>query len=205
MPGIIFTKKDLSVIQSAFNSGKPVVLPTDTIYGIAVPAQDKKAVTRLYRLRKRNREKPFIIMISSLKDLSIFDISLDKEKQGYLKRIWPNELTVILDCSGKKYAYLHRGTKTLGFRIPNNKSLLRIIRKTGPLVVPSANIEGMPEATSVKEAFDYFKEKPYYIDKGKIKNRPSTIISLVDNEFKIIRQGSYKLKKNEYFRPSIDN
>ncbi|MDD4409786.1 MAG: L-threonylcarbamoyladenylate synthase [Candidatus Pacebacteria bacterium] len=205
MKQIIFTKNDHSVIEEAFASGIPVVMPTDTIYGVTVPALEKKSVMKLYRLRKRNPNKPFIILISSLKDLALFDIFLDEEKKEYLKGFWPGEVTAILDCPQKEFYYLHRGTKALAFRVPKDKELIRLLKKTGPLVAPSANIEGMPEAKNIADAHGYFKEKAVYIDKGVIKGLPSTIISLANNKFEIIRKGSYKMNKNEYFRSSINN
>lgn len=202
---MLLNRKEINSVIESINSGKPVVLPTDTIYGIIASALNKQAVLNLYKLRKRNKEKPFIILISSIKDLSLFGINVDKEINLYLKRIWPNKITVMLECKNKDYNYLHRGKKTLAFRLPEDKWLRALIKKVGPIVVPSANLEGMPEARNVKEAYAYFGDKATYIDKGTIRGGSSTIISLVNNQFEIIRKGSYKIKVNEYFRSSINN
>jgi L-threonylcarbamoyladenylate synthase len=198
-------KKDIEIIRRSFEERVPVVIPTDTIYGICAPALDKIAVQRLYRIRKRNPEKPFLIIISSLKDISKFGIELDKELKNYLGGIWPGKVTVILDCNNKELTYLHRKTKSLAFRLPDSGELISLVKKVGPLVAPSANLEGMPEAKTITEAEAYFGKKATYIDRGRINGKASTIISLVGKEFRIIREGSRKIKKSEYFRSSINN
>jgi L-threonylcarbamoyladenylate synthase len=199
-----FGKKEINQIKKGLES-KPAVVPTDTIYGIIASALDKKAVLNLYKIRQRDKGKPFIILISSIKDLELFNIELDKNQLSYLKKIWPSKVTVILKCKEKRMQYLHRGSKALAFRIPDKDWLRSLIRKIGPIVAPSANIEGKKEARNIKEAYGYFGDKAIYFDGGRLGSASSTIISLVDGQFKIIRKGSYRIKKNEYFRPSINN
>ncbi|MFA5080458.1 MAG: L-threonylcarbamoyladenylate synthase [Candidatus Paceibacterota bacterium] len=205
MKKIVFGKKEIDLVSNAYLIKKPAVLPTDTIYGITVPAFEKKAVLNLYKLRKRDYRKPFIILISSLKDLSLFGVKLDTKRIAWLKKIWPQNLTVIVPCDEKRFNYLHRDKGTLAFRLPDDKWLIRLIKTTGPIVAPSANIEGQSPAETVSEAYEYFGDKAVYLDGGKNKRKSSTIVSLENNSFKIIRQGGYKLKKNEYFRPNDNN
>ncbi|BFT94563.1 MAG: L-threonylcarbamoyladenylate synthase [Minisyncoccus archaeiphilus] len=204
MEEVVFTEEDKEKVMAAFATRKPVVLPTDTIYGIVAPAKDKKAVLSLYSLRQRDLEKPFIILISSVQEITLFGINLSQTESAYLERLWPNKVTVILKCINPNFHYLHRGTESLAFRVPDNPSLVELINAIGPIVAPSANIAGMPEAKNIEEAIKYFGNQAEYIDKGIIDNHPSTIISLVDG-LKIIRQGGIKINKDEYFRPSINN
>lgn len=200
----VFGKKEIELIRAAYSLGLAVVIPTDTIYGVTALALDRKGVLGLYKLRKRDIKKPFIILISSLDDLALFEVELSDSEKIWLKSVWPNRLTVILPCKQKEYTYLHRGSKALAFRIPDNKWLIKLIKTVGPIVAPSANVEGEKFAETIEEAYNYFGDKAVYLDAGRIKGNSSTIVSLVDN-FRIIRQGGYKLKKNEYFRPNIDN
>ncbi|MFA6252111.1 MAG: L-threonylcarbamoyladenylate synthase [Candidatus Paceibacterota bacterium] len=197
-------KKEIDIVVDAYDTGKAVVIPTDTIYGITCRALDKKAVLSLYKLRERDLDKPFIILVSSLKDLDLFDIELDREQKKWLKSIWPEKVTVILKCNDKRFKYLYRNKRSLAFRIPNEKWLLKLISIAGPIVAPSANLQGLDFAETIHKAYEYFGEKAVYIDAGKLKSKASTIVSLED-DFRIIRQGSFKIKKNEYFRPSINN
>ena len=200
----MFTEEDKEKVISAFTARRPVVLPTDTIYGIVAPAKDKKLVLSLYSLRQRDLEKPFIILISSVQEIASFGIDLNQTEKAYLEKLWPNKVTVILKCMNPNFHYLHRGTESLAFRLPDNPSLVELINVIGPIVAPSANIAGMPEAKTIEEATKYFRNQVEYINKGIIDNHPSTIISLVDG-LEIIRQGDVKINKDEYFRPSINN
>lgn len=175
--------------------GKIGVMPTDTIYGIVGLVLNPKAVEEIYLLRKRAVDKPMIVLISSLDDLKKFDIVLTKIQENFLNKIWPNPVSVVLSCTSKKFAYLHRGKKSLAFRIPKNEILLEILKTVGPLVAPSANPEGVPVAATLDEAKKYFNNKvAFYIDGGRIKSKPSTVIQLNGNgSYKMLRQGSFKL------------
>ncbi|MBI5913269.1 threonylcarbamoyl-AMP synthase [Candidatus Azambacteria bacterium] len=171
------------------------VLPTDTLYGLVGCALSQKAVARIYRLRKRDPKKPCIILISSLRDLTRFGVKADAQTKRFLNTVWPGKVSVVLPCPLKKFAYVHRGTKTLAFRMPKNALLQRILRKTGPLVAPSANIEGMPSATTITEAKRYFGEAAdFYMNAGRRVSAPSTLVAVEHGRIVIKRHGSAKVK-----------
>ena len=195
------------------------VLATDTLYGIVGSALSKKAVARIYRLRKRDPKKPFIILIASARDCARFGVKIDKQIKKISSTVWPGKVSVILPvcprakrlahkqqssgaiaqswltCLDKKYAYLHRGTETLAFRVPASVRVRRLLQKTGPLVAPSANSEGMPPATTVSEAKKYFGERvDFYINTGKRASAPSTLVAIESGRIVIKRQGSAKIK-----------
>lgn len=166
------------------------VFPTDTIYGIVGSALDKKTVEKIYKLRKRNKQKPMIILVGSKKDLELFEISLSKEQEKSLKKFWPGKVSVILECKKKKFEYLHRGKNSLAFRLPKEKWLKEFLKRTGPLVAPSANLEGEKPAKTINEAKKYFQDKvDFYVDFGKLQSKPSMIISLgKKGEVEILRK-----------------
>ena len=169
----------ISEAEKILKKGGIGVLPTDTIYGLAGLAFSKKAVERIYRVKKRSKDKPFIILISLLKDLKLFDIKIDNEILAVLKKIFPAKASVILPCKNKKFFYLHRGKNSLAFRIPKDLWLRKLLSRTGPLVAPSANLEGKPRARTIKQAKKYFGEKiDFYCYKGKIKRKPSIILEI---------------------------
>lgn len=176
--------------------GVVAVMPTDTVYGICGSALNRQAVEKIYKLRKRNFKKPMIILISGLNDLKIFGVKLSKKDQKILKMIWPAKISIVLECKNKKFEYLHRKTKTLAFRIPQNKFLLKILKIAGPLVAPSANWEGEQPAKTIFEAKKYFGNKVAYYDAGKIANKTSTLIKLKDGKYEIIRKGAGLNKLN---------
>lgn len=175
--------------------GQVGVIPTDTIYGIVGSALNKKTVEEIYRLRKRSSNKPMIILISSLDDLKKFDIKFTQTQDDFLKKIWPNPVSVVLPCTSKKFRYLHRGTNSLAFRVPRDRKLVDILKEVGPLVAPSANFEGEPPSQTIDEAKRYFGDQAsFYVDGGRLESVPSTLIQLnEDGSWKMLRQGDFKL------------
>ena len=189
---------DLKSTAIYIQKGEIAVIPTDTLYGIVGSAFSKKAVEKIYAIKGRDENKPFIVLISSVSDLKKFGIVLSIPQKKFLSRIWPNPVSVILPCSSKKFEYLHRGTKSLAFRFPKNKKLQDFLKKTGPLVAPSANPQGEKPAETISEAKKYFSEKVlYYVSKGRKKGKPSTIVSLLKEQPIILRQGSLKINSTE--------
>ncbi|OGI16982.1 MAG: threonylcarbamoyl-AMP synthase [Candidatus Moranbacteria bacterium RBG_19FT_COMBO_42_6] len=171
------------------------VLPTDTLYGIVCSAKNKKSVEHVYELRERNLKKPSIILISDIKDLKFFNIKPDKRTHELLSQIWPGKVSVILPCVCKKCDYLHRGTKSLAFRLPDKTDLVGLIKKTGPLIAPSANLEGLLPATTIKEAHDYFEDAvDFYVSGGKLESLPSTIVEIKKGNLSVKRQGAVAIK-----------
>ena len=185
--------KEKKVIEILKNGGVGVI-PTDTIYGLVGSTFSRTAVERIYKIKNRPDDSPFIILISSLKDLESFDIKINKEQAKILKKFWPGKVSIILSCKSAKYKYLHRGTKSLAFRFPNKRSLIEIIRKTGPLVAPSANLSNEKPAENIKEAKKYFGDNvDFYLADGILKSNPSTLIRLDKNSEIIVLRGNIKL------------
>ena len=179
--------------------GGVVVLPTDTLYGICASAFSKKTVEKIYEIKGRDEQKPFIILISKIEDLKKFGIKLTKDQKNILEKLWPNKVSVILACTSKKYSYLHRGTCSLAFRFPKKKSVLKILDQTGPLVAPSANPQGLSPARNIAEAKKYFGNQIdlYISGRTVLSAMPSTIVKLyTPGLVEILRQGNFKVPKD---------
>lgn len=190
------TAQEFEQIVSILKNGGIGVIPTDTIYGIVGSALKEKTVERIYDLRKRAKDKPMIILISDLKDLELFNIHLDSKQKELLDSIWPNQVSVILPCPEMKLTYLHRGKKSLAFRLPNNDFLRKLLALTGPLVAPSANFEAEAPAMTIPDAMYYFaQEIEFYLDCGKLESSPSTLIEIDGDRLNVLRQGSFTLPK----------
>lgn len=156
------------------------VFPTDTLYGLVGSALKQETVERIYRVRKRNPVKPFIILLSSVSELRRFNIRPDRRIRGFLETVWPGPVSVVLDCPGHKFKYLHRGTQSLAFRIPASQSLRALLKRTGPLVAPTANTEGEPPAQTIREAQDYFGAgADFYFGTIRKTGEPSTLIRIL--------------------------
>ena len=166
----------------ALKSGDIAVMPTDTLYGIVGKAENGETVNRIYELRRRAPNKPCIMLIADVNELEKFSVSLSEKQKDAVKKYWTNSsdpTSIVLECLDKKFEYLHRGTKTLAFRLPAQKELRDLILKTGPLVAPSANLEGLPPAKNITEAQKYFGDfVDIYIDGGEIGGKASKVIEL---------------------------
>jgi len=196
----IFQKINKNIIN-VIKEGGVGVLPTDTLYGLVALALNKKAVKRVYQLKKRNPQKPCIILISSLKDLDIFGVCLSQSQNKFLKRAWPGRVSVVLMVGQKKQArtiemsYLKPLNQTLAFRMPKPAWLRSLLKKTGPLIAPSCNPEGLEPAKTIKQAKEYFGDKvDFYLNKKTLQGSPSTLITFQGEEVVVLRQGEVKLK-----------
>ncbi len=183
-------KKFSGEAQKILKQGGIGVIPTDTLYGIVCPAMSSSAVQRVYRLRKRSANKPVIVLAGKTGDLKLFGIKPELKTARILRRLWPGPISVILPCESRKFRYLHRGRKTIAFRIPADAALRRFLGRTGPLIAPSANTEGKAPAKTIKEAQKYFGRKiDFYIDGGNLKSKPSSLVSLKNGKISVIRKG----------------
>lgn len=181
--------------STILKSGGVGVIPTDTIYGLVGSALKPDTVGRIYKVRKRSPDKPFIILISKLADLKKFDIQLSSDQKKFLSANWPGPVSVILPCPSPRFKYLHRDTKTLAFRLPSHKPLRQLLASTGPLVAPSANPEGLPPAKNITEAKTYFDDKIDFYQSGKTKETPSALVKISESgKIEVLRQGKVNLQ-----------
>ena len=176
-----------SSILSLIN-GEIGVMATDTIYGLVCCALNENTVNRLYKLKNRAPSKPFIILISKLSDLDLFEIKLNDYEIRFLNQTWPGPVSCILKCPSDKFSYLHLGHQSLAFRVPNKQDLVNLISKTGPLIATSANPECLQPAKDIRRAKDYFGNKvDFYRDEGTLDNTASKIIKLDNANVTVIR------------------
>ncbi len=168
-------KKDLNNIIKILKNDGVGVMPTDTLYGLVGSAFSKKAIDRIYKLKKRDKKKKLIVLISSIDDLKKFKIVLNEKEKEVLNKFWPHSIKI---SRGKPEA-VSVILNNIAFRLPKNKKLIDILKKTGPLVAPSANLEGKKPAENIKEAKEYFGDKmDFYLAGGNLRSEPSIIIKL---------------------------
>lgn len=181
-------KKPLELILNH----EPIIVPTDTVYGLVCRYDSKSAVETIYKLKKRPRRKPLILFGYSWRVLKRF-VDLKKtvvrarRSVQYIKQ-WPGPLTLILPASNKVPKYLNKGFKTIGIRVPNNKFLLKLLKRCpgGVLASTSANISGQSDKEPQKELL---KKVKLFI-KAKSKEmlfKPSKVIKIKKAKVKILR------------------
>lgn len=186
-------KKTIKETLKIIKKGGVVICPTDTVYGLISDATNRKAVEKVFKIKKRPKEKPIPVFIRDIKMARNF-AQIEKKQEIFLKKAWPGKTTFILKRKNKLPGMLFRGRKTIGLRIPKYK-LINILleRLNGPLSGTSANISGRPAWGKIKEVLRQFenqKSRPdLIIDAGNLKpSRPSKIIDLTFSKPKTLRK-----------------
>lgn len=179
------------VINVLKNNGV-VIFPTETVYGIGGNALSNDVVDKIYRIKQRPKEKALNIMLSNKDKIGFYaEVVSDLEKK-IIDKFMPGPITIILKKKNNFGDYFTSNNDTIGIRIPEHKIIKSILEKVDfPLIAPSANITGKESGTQIFNIINDFKDKvDIIIDLGDIKEGlPSTIVQVVDNEIKILRQG----------------
>lgn len=167
------------------------LLPSDTIYGLSGRAMDETAVGRIRRIKGRANDKPFIVLVSSIKMLGLLSIPL--EQAGPVKEYWPGPLSAVFKAPGAP-DWLRAADGTLAVRLPDYPELRSLIDRTGPLISTSANLSGGQPAATVQESKERFGDKlDFYVDIGPLNNPPSTVVSVKGKRLEVLRPGTIKI------------
>lgn len=178
-------------LAKQLNSGKPLILPTETVYGLFAQALDETAVNRVYEIKGRPRDKAMNLNVASLEDIFRFSIDQPPYLETLYQAFLPGPLTVILKANNQVPTWINSGLKTVGFRVPNHPVTLELIRRTGPLIGPSANLSGQESGISFSEIKNQLgQDLPGYADDTAISGLDSTILDLSGERGKILRQGT---------------
>ena len=139
---------DCKSALKTLKSGLPIIFPTDTLPAIGCLP---KFSNTIYKFKKRNRDKPLILMGSEYNQL--IDYVHESAKEDYEKiasKYWPGALTMVIPASEKQTTILTSNDLTLGMRIPNSYMAQSFMRETGPLLTSSANISGLKGSITIE-------------------------------------------------------
>jgi len=177
-------------------SGLPVIFPTDTLPAIGCLPKFSKII---YEFKKRDRNKPLILMGSEYKQL--IDYVHESAKEDYeniASKYWPGALTMVIPASEKQTKILTSNDLTLGLRIPNSYIAQSLMKETGPLLTSSANISGFQGSTTVEGiALDFPSVKILGpIPWGKRSGKASTIIFWKKSgDWRLVRKGEVLVRE----------
>ena len=170
--------------------GGVIAYPTDTIYGFGCDILNKKAIQRIYQIKKRDRSKPFSFICSDLKNISEYAQVTDYAYKT-MKRLLPGPYTFILPGTKLVPKIMLTKRKTVGIRVPNNNICLAIVEALGhPIISTSVGWSGrevLSDPQQIEETFG--SQIDLTIDGGILPNQPSSIISLLDDLPEVIRAG----------------
>lgn len=159
-----------------------VVIPTDTVYGLAADAFSPKAVKNLLDAKGRTAQSPPPVLIGNLDTLNALADFVPAVARKLADTFWPGALTMILKAQPALSWDLGETKGTVALRMPDHKIALALLAETGPLAVSSANLTGKPAATTCAQAHDYLESSvSVYLDAGNSpKGEASTILDLTE-------------------------
>lgn len=138
--------------RQAVSRGELIVIPTDTVYGVAADAFSPTAVQRLLDAKGRGRDQPPPVLIGSTDTLVALAESVPEPVQRLIDAFWPGGLTIVLPAQPSLVWDLGETKGTVAVRMPEGRVALELLAETGPLAVSSANLTGQPAAVSAVEA-----------------------------------------------------
>ncbi len=157
----------LEVARTAIGRGALVVIPTDTVYGVAADAFNAEAVQRLLDAKGRSRQSPPPVLIGGIPTLDALAVDVPQPVRDLVEAFWPGGLTVIVNAQPSLVWDLGETRGTVALRMPSNQIALDLLAETGPLAVSSANLSGMPAASNAQSAQAALGEKiDVYLDGG---------------------------------------
>lgn len=177
---------------SALRRGDLVVLPTDTVYGVAADAFDRVGTRRVFEAKDRQRSFPLPVLVRSPKQVLGLVTQVPEAAEHLMAAYWPGPLTLVVPSDPNLTWDLGDAQGTVALRMPLDDVTLDVIREVGPLAVTSANESGQPPARTAVEAREALGEAvAVYLDGGPRRDvSPSTIIDLTRGEAHVLREGS---------------
>ena len=196
------TECNLALIVSEILNGKVLVFPTETSYGLGCDATNQESVNKIFKIKGRSDDKPLLVVVDSIetaKKYLVWNETLEK----LAKKYWPGPLTIVGEYSGGNLAKGVVGKdNTVAVRVsafPLIQSITQKIQR--PLVATSANLAGEPSLFDSTEIINVFKNKSeqpdIILNYGVLsQSEPTTLISVIDNNISILRQGGLTVNIN---------
>ena len=178
-------------MAAAVASGRLVVMPTDTVYGIGADAFDSRAVAALLAAKGRGRDMPVGVLVGSWHTIDGLVYSVSEDARELIRAFWPGALSLVVVQAPSLQWDLGDARGTVMLRMPLQPVAIELLRQTGPMAVSSANVSGQPPATTADEARRQLGDLvDVYLDGGTAEQQAaSTILDLSGPQPRILREG----------------
>lgn len=184
--------EEFEKVIEVIKSNGLVLVPTETVYGIAANAFSDEACQRVFIAKDRAEDNPLIVHVSDKEMIKSLTNSISEIEEKLIDTFMPGPFTLILENNNSVCRTASAGNSTIGIRMPSNNIINKIIRFSRiPLAAPSANISGRPSGTCLEDIFDELKNKvDCIIDGGKCKiGIESTVVKVENGVPTILRPG----------------
>lgn len=196
----------LSRSADALTAGRLVVLPTDTVYGLAADAFSPEAVAALLVAKGRGRDMPPAVLVPGPLTLDALAASVQSAVRDLVEAFWPGPLTVVCRAQPSLDWDLGDTHGTVAVRMPLHPVSLELLARTGPLAVSSANLSGSPAATTVERAREQLGDAvSVYLDGGPSPRAAlaSTIVDGTGTRLRVLRDGALPLQQLREVVPDL--
>lgn len=185
-------------IKKVLDNDGVIAFVTDTVWGLGCLPNSEKAVRKIYDIKKREAQKPLILMSNDIENLKPYVKSLSSKAENLVEKYFPGALTLVLEKTEKAPDYMTSGFNTVGIRVPDNQVFEEICEaSTGHvLATTSANLSHEPSAKNYEQAVLNMDGKADLIveDFGCVaKGLESTVVLVINDDVKILRQGAIVL------------
>ena len=182
---------EIEKIVECLGSGGVVLIPTDTVYGLAVSPKFDKSIDRLFALKRRPRNVNLPIMVASDAELEPLGFEVSESARRLLRSpLIPGSLTLAMGFSSDYRPEWLAGREEAAVRIPNDERLLSVLRQTGPLLVTSANAHSAETPDNIADILAQLDGPPdLSIDGGTLRTTASTLVNCRVDPPKIERIG----------------
>ncbi|MBI3508054.1 MAG: threonylcarbamoyl-AMP synthase [Chlamydiia bacterium] len=176
---------------SALKAGEVVIIPTETVYGLAACVHLPGAVQKIFQLKRRPADNPLIVHVASVEEALSLIEPPPEEFFLLANRFWPGPLTLVVRKRSSVTDLVSAGLPSIALRMPAHPLALALIQAAGPLAAPSANLSGKPSPTTLQDALEDFGDQvPITIDGGPCAiGIESTVVSLWDKTPTLLRPG----------------
>lgn len=180
-------------VVAAVKAGKPVILPTDTVYGLCADAYREKPVRRLYTLKRRPETMPTAMLAADLEAILDAVPELRGRAAVMARALLPGPYTLVLPNPGRRFRWLGGARPdTIGVRVPDLPEECRaVLERVGVVAATSANVHGAPDPARIEDVPDEIRNAVAAIlDTGTLPGTPSTVIDLTGREPQVLREGA---------------
>ena len=173
----------------AIRAGRPVVLPTDTVYGLCADPDNEAAAAEVARLKGRGERQPIAVLARDVERLVERVPELDER---VLRALLPGPYTLVLPNPARRYPWLTGDRETIGVRVPELPAVTAdVLDEVGAVLATSANVHGGPDPKRLAEVPDEIRSAcGVLVDAGELPGTPSTVLDLTGDEPRILREGA---------------
>lgn len=177
---------------AVLRSGHAIVMPTDTVYGLAVVPEVAGAIDQLFTLKDRSAGQPIAVLVADVAQALALVEPPSDEVRAWMDHWWPGPLTLVLRRSDAALGLdLGGAPATIGVRCPDHAFVRALAAAVGPIAATSANRSGAPTpATAAEAAASLIAPVPLVVDGGPAGTLASTVVDATDHRWRILREGA---------------